>query len=484
MTAGKVIAIIFGIFFLFTSIGLIIGGGAIIAVSESLTDNDGYFTTPTISITPADNVIALRVDLGDIDFGDQDEDFRVSYVDPGEFLTFKINIDNSGDIYFVGITETTKANTYLAGIPYTEITNYDFDYRRDTLVGTIVYTTTNPSSNANLTTNLPEDRPGDFWEASNGGTSDEFTWNPEAGEYSIIFMRNDGTGNLDLRTSIGARVPILGAVGGFLLVFGFIMLFASVILFYLGARPTRRVAREQQVRVYSFQPPVQTESGSLVCSNCGSGLDNDAKFCAECGEKVVKVDETEHGVPSPKAMGATPVTTPATVTAAATSETYVIADFWTRFWAFLIDIIIVSIFVEVVRGILILFLRDFTFAWQFNNFFEFNFFFFSSFSLNGIALLVYWVATEYYRDGQSIGKSAMNLYVIREDGKKPELGDIVLSTIGKAFLLPIDFLIGYFTNEPKDGRAPLNQRLFQKFSKTLVVTKPTVNAPQVVYRAK
>ena len=96
---------------------------------------------------------------------------------------------------------------------------------------------------------------------------------------------------------------------------------------------------------------------------------------------------------------------------------------------------------------------------------------------------MYWIATETYRDGQSLGKSAMNLYVIREDGEKPLLGDILLSAVGKAFFLPIDFLIGIFTNEPKDGRAPLNQRLFQKFSKTLVVTKPTVSAQQVVYKS-
>jgi len=481
MTTGKIIAIIFGMFFLITSIGLITGGGAIIAVNETLTDNDGYFNTPSVSKTPAENIIALRVDLGNIDFG-EDQDFRVNYVDPGSFVTFKVSLDNLDDTYFAGITSKSNADAYLAGLPYLEVTNFDFEIRRGNLIGTIVYTPFNPTSNTTLASNLPDSQPTGFWKASNDGTATEFTWAPEAGEFTLIFMRSDGTGNLDLSISIGARVPILGAVGGFLLVFGFIMLFTSIIFFYIGFRSTRRFASPQQVRVYSYQPPVQAQSGSLLCSNCGSELEKDAKFCAECGEKVVgQVEADEAGIPAPKVSGADirPVTTNVTMATTTMGETFVIAASWTRFWAYLIDIILVNIFVEFLRGILIIITGSYGLAFGFGGFNSLL-----NIGPNAVALFLYWVLTEYYWNGQSIGKSALNLVVIREDGSKPEIVDVAVSAVGKAFILPIDLLIGYFTNNPGPGRARLNQRLFQKLSKTLVVTRPTMSSSQIVFVPK
>ncbi len=68
MTVGKILLILFGILSLITSISLIVGGGVIIAANETLTDNDGYFNTPVFTIEPEDNVVAVIVNMGNIDF--------------------------------------------------------------------------------------------------------------------------------------------------------------------------------------------------------------------------------------------------------------------------------------------------------------------------------------------------------------------------------------------------------------------------------
>ena len=57
--------------------------------------------------------------------------------------------------------------------------------------------------------------------------------------------------------------------------------------------------------------------------------------------------------------------------------------------------------------------------------------------------------------GMSVGKKVMNLRVTKADGAPLDLG--------KVFLLPIDFLIGFFMFRD------MNQRLFNHLSDTVVV---------------
>jgi uncharacterized RDD family membrane protein YckC len=71
--------------------------------------------------------------------------------------------------------------------------------------------------------------------------------------------------------------------------------------------------------------------------------------------------------------------------------------------------------------------------------------------------------------GQTIGKMILNLEVVSErTGERPTLGEIAISALGKAFFLPIDVILGWFTRD--ENQVPdLNQRLTQRLSKTVVI---------------
>jgi uncharacterized RDD family membrane protein YckC len=79
-----------------------------------------------------------------------------------------------------------------------------------------------------------------------------------------------------------------------------------------------------------------------------------------------------------------------------------------------------------------------------------------------ILFFVYWTILE-YKTGQTIGKKILNLKVTDINGQKPKLKGILLSSFGKSFLLPIDVIIGWvLTNEKR-------QRVFNKLGDTLIV---------------
>jgi len=79
-----------------------------------------------------------------------------------------------------------------------------------------------------------------------------------------------------------------------------------------------------------------------------------------------------------------------------------------------------------------------------------------------ILFFAYWTILE-YKTGQTIGKKILNLKVTNIYGDNPSLKGIIIGSFGKAFLLPIDVLLGWIlTNEKR-------QRVFNKFGGTLVV---------------
>ncbi|WP_254272604.1 RDD family protein [Haloarcula marina] len=82
--------------------------------------------------------------------------------------------------------------------------------------------------------------------------------------------------------------------------------------------------------------------------------------------------------------------------------------------------------------------------------------------LNGLALFVYWTVLEGYQ-GQSAGKMVMNIAVTDERGDPIGYGTAAIESFGKAFLLPLDLIIGWLAYEEE------GLRLFNKLSSTIVV---------------
>ena len=118
-----------------------------------------------------------------------------------------------------------------------------------------------------------------------------------------------------------------------------------------------------------------------------------------------------------------------------------------RFWARLIDVLLMSI----------LWQRILTAQ-------ELSAFRPEGIALLGFILFVYWTALEGYR-GQSLGKMLLNIVVTGPVGECIRFRDAAMEAFGKAFLLPLDCLIGwlYFRKS--------RQRLFSRLADCIVVKR-------------
>lgn len=132
-----------------------------------------------------------------------------------------------------------------------------------------------------------------------------------------------------------------------------------------------------------------------------------------------------------------------------------LAKWSARFWAWLVDVILIILFLNIVRGIFEPFWR-LPLLWDYNHWEIF------AIGFETIFFFLYWTVMEGFR-GQSIGKMVMNLKVVNRDGTKIHYGTAAVESIGKAFLLPLDCLIGWF------AMPNTKLRVFNRISNTIVI---------------
>ena len=154
----------------------------------------------------------------------------------------------------------------------------------------------------------------------------------------------------------------------------------------------------------------------MYCKKCGKEVSEEAEYCPQCGQ-AINVSEL------------------------------VLAGTGERILAYIIDGIIIGFVVSAV-------------AWP-GMFTPFNAPFLNL-SLNSIALFLYWAYTE-GTSGQSIGKKVMKIRVTDLNGEGIDMNTRMYQALGKAFLLPLDVIIGLLMYQDKD------QRLFNYLSETIVV---------------
>jgi len=134
----------------------------------------------------------------------------------------------------------------------------------------------------------------------------------------------------------------------------------------------------------------------------------------------------------------------------------ILARWGTRFWAWLVDFIIISVAFEIIFSIAyapLAFnqgmqdqpgLGAVRYAIQSSMFFG------------------YWLYFE-SKSGQSIGKRLLKIKTTDLTGNLADIRSVAIQTFGKAFLLPIDVFFGWiFTNEKR-------QRLLNRGSSTIVI---------------
>lgn len=147
-----------------------------------------------------------------------------------------------------------------------------------------------------------------------------------------------------------------------------------------------------------------------------------------------------------------------------TTETIVLARWIDRFIAWLIDFIIVSIGLGILFAVISLpfwivfpqWFESSNMNMAFRNVGPFNYI------ISSLVFMAYWTYFE-STSGQSIGKKLLHLKTTTFDGKNIDAKTAAIESFGKAFLLPLDVILGWiFTNNKR-------QRIFNRASNTIVI---------------
>ena len=122
-------------------------------------------------------------------------------------------------------------DSYLSGVEYDEISTLTI--RPDDAAPYDITYTRRPGSSA------PADPATQtFWIVSAHGVGTQsLEWSPEAaGSFSVVLMNEDASRGVDLSVVVGAKVPLVFAVGVGLLGGGVVGLVIGVVMIYLAVR--------------------------------------------------------------------------------------------------------------------------------------------------------------------------------------------------------------------------------------------------------
>ena len=135
------------------------------------------------------------------------------------------------------------------------------------------------------------------------------------------------------------------------------------------------------------------------------------------------------------------------------SSKIILAKWKDRFFAWLVDFVIISLISSSIFFLSFLYLN-----YNFENFITND----GMYIPTSVMFFSYWIILE-YKTGQTIGKKMFNLKITNNLGEKPSLVGVILSSFGKSFILPIDIIFGWIlTNEKR-------QRIFNKLGNTLII---------------
>jgi len=135
------------------------------------------------------------------------------------------------------------------------------------------------------------------------------------------------------------------------------------------------------------------------------------------------------------------------------SSKIILAKWKDRFFAWVVDFVIISILSTSIFFLTFLYLNH-----NFEDFVTND----GMYIPTSVMFFSYWIILE-YKTGQTIGKKMFNLKITNNLGKKPSLLGVILSSFGKSFILPIDIIFGWIlTNEKR-------QRIFNKLGNTLII---------------
>lgn len=211
-----------------------------------------------------------------------------------------------------------------------------------------------------------------------------------------------------------------------------------------------------------------------ICKKCNHKNKDDSLFCIECGIKLIigyyytpkEIVEFEKQNKSKKKQK---------ILKRKQNDKFIVASYIKRTIAFVIDIfaifIITSLMYLIAYYINTTEHIDSTIYIILTKYFE-NI---HLIGLDVIVLFIYMTIIEFIFS-TTIGKAFLGIKIIdSESGNPPEFINIIFNSFGKAFLLPIDLLIGYLfeSKVEEEAKIDLKQRIFQRMVGIVVIEDPT-----------
>src|SRR4051794_3973048 len=172
-SAGRILALVFGILLLLPAVGLLLGGGALLIAGNSNRTSDGYLMSDTERFsTPASALTSERLDLST----------GADWVPVSSALgTARIQVGGTrGADVFVGIASVADAERYLAGVSRTVVDDLG----------------DGAPPQRQIDGAPPPAAPGDqnFWVVQAEGSGvQQLTWQPAGGSWMLVVMNADGS---------------------------------------------------------------------------------------------------------------------------------------------------------------------------------------------------------------------------------------------------------------------------------------------------
>jgi hypothetical protein len=222
-TAGRVAAVVTGAVVTAGSLGLLAGGSALLWADRTQRDDAGYISAGEQSYrTTGYALTSEQIDLS------------VPHMMAGSIedligtLRARIEAADPGREVFLGIARSADAERYLAGAAYASI-------------GDVASGTDNVTEHRGGPISVPPDQT-DIWVArTTGSGTQEVTWKPENGSWTVVAMNADASAGLNLDVQAAATLPGLPWVVGCLLGGGGLFLLVGVVLIVVPARRAGRM---------------------------------------------------------------------------------------------------------------------------------------------------------------------------------------------------------------------------------------------------
>ena len=229
--AGKVLVVLFGGFLILVGVPILIGGTALMGITQSLDDGYGYIGVSGVDLeTDTQAIVFKPMHIDEMVIDEIDGPMaKYWHPEPGGFIDLKFTLDsNNGKDVFIGIAEESIAGPVFAGKTYYAIIDVDMDSPNDS----------HPDITYRRYIGDPiEGSPADLgiWVATAYGDELTLEWEPQEGDYWIVIMNLDGSPGVGVDAGLGVKAPFLDIIGRGLLFGGLVCAGIGVVIIYVAA---------------------------------------------------------------------------------------------------------------------------------------------------------------------------------------------------------------------------------------------------------